>query len=388
MLHEFLSIHRDELISRCRVKVARRVAPRPTERELEFGIPVFLTQLTDILRRETSLSSSETAKSGHLEKQARTTATSHGRELLLKGFTVDQVVHDYGDLCQAVTELAIERNAVIKNDEFQTLNRCLDDAIADAVGQFTHERDQVIAIASEETMNERLGFLAHEFRNNTNTAILALNVIKSGQVGIAGSTGAVLERSLKALKDLCDRALVDVRLKSGIPAHRDRVFVHEFIEEIEVCAAIDAEARGVELIVSDVERELIIEVDRQILSGAAANLLQNAFKFTRPSGCVWLKTFSSADRVLIEVEDECGGLPHGDTEQLFRMFEQRSPDRSGLGLGLGISRRGVEANGGELRVRDLPGKGCVFTIDLSKAAATNPLSVHENSERVRKISQG
>jgi signal transduction histidine kinase len=299
------------------------------------------------------------------------TASSHGSELLVTGFTVDQVVHDYGDLCQAVTELAIERNALIKNDEFQTLNRCLDNAIADAVSRFTHERDQAIATASEQTMNERLGLIAHEFRNRIHTAMLALNAIKTGHVGIAGSTGAILERSLKALQDLCDRALVDVRLKAGIPEYRERVLVPEFIKEIEVCAAIDAKARDIELIVSDVAPGLFIEVDRQILSGAAANLLQNAFKFTRPYGCVSLKALSAANRVLIEVEDECGGLPPGDTEDLFRMFEQRSADRSGLGLGLGISRRGVEANGGELRVRNLPGKGCVFTIDLPKAAATD-----------------
>jgi signal transduction histidine kinase len=367
MLYEFLTTNRDELISRCRMKVASRTAPRSTERELEFGIPVFLTQLANILRTETLRSVSGGAHSGSLEEQARTSATSHGSELLLTGFTVEQVVHDYGDLCQAVTEMAIERNALINNEEFQTLNRCLDDAIATAVGQFTHERDQAIAVASEQTMNERLGVLAHEFRNKINSAMLALTVIKSGHVGVAGSTGAVLERSLKALQELCDRALVDVRLKAGIPEQRERVFVHELIGEIEVCATIDAKARGVELVVSDVEPDLSIEVDRQILSGAAANLLQNAFKFTKRRGCVSLRAFSSGDRILIEVEDECGGLPPGDPEHLFRMFEQRSDDRSGLGLGLGISRRGVEANAGELRVRNLPGKGCVFTIDLPRS---------------------
>jgi signal transduction histidine kinase len=169
------------------------------------------------------------------------------------------------------------------------------------------------------------------------------------------------------LQDLCDRALVDVRLKAGLPERHEQVSVAEFIKEIEVSAAIDAKAYGIELLVCDVEPGLFIKVDRQILSGATANLLQNAFKFTRFHSSVSLIAFSRADRVLIEVQDECGGLPPGDTEDLFRMFEQRSADRSGLGLGLGISRRGVEANGGKLRVRNLPGKGCVFTIDLPRA---------------------
>ena len=217
-------------------------------------------------------------------------------------------------------------------------------------------------------MNERLGFLAHEFRNLVNKAMLAVDAIKSGNVGIAGSTGAILDRSLKGLQNLCDLVLVDVRLRAGLPKQRERVSVSEFIEETEVSAEIDAKTRGLELIVHDVELGLTIEVDREILEGAVANLLQNAFKFTRFQSRVSLKTFSSLDRVLIEVEDECGGLPTGDAEDLFRLFEQRSRDRSGLGLGLGISRRGIEANGGELRVRNLPGRGCVFTIDLPKSS--------------------
>jgi signal transduction histidine kinase len=372
MLHEFLSSNREELISRCRTKVAKRAAPRATERELEYGIPVFLAQLTEVLREETfaSNASATFVSSKNIASIAagiEKTAGSHGNELLLKGFTVDQVVHDYGDLCQAVTELAIENNALITNREFQTLNRCLDDAIAGAVSEFARERAHDVAHASEHTMNERLGFLAHEFRNLINTGILAVDAIKRGDVGIGGSTGAILDRSLKGLRNLSDRALVDVRLRAGIPLQRERVLVSEFIEEAQVSAAIDAKARGLEFVVPDIETGLAIEVDRQILAGAVSNLLQNAFKFTKSHSRVSLKTVSSADRVLIEVEDECGGLPPGNAEDLFRMFEQRSSDRSGLGLGLGISRRSVEANGGKLHVRDL-GVGCVFTIDLPRAA--------------------
>jgi signal transduction histidine kinase len=224
-------------------------------------------------------------------------------------------------------------------------------------------------------LNERLGFLAHEFRNLINTAMLAVNTIKHGKVGMAGSTGAILDRSLIGLHNLCTRALVEVRLSAGTPEHRERVLVSEFIEETQVCAAIEAKAREVELIVPDVELGLSMEVDRQILAGALANLLQNAFKFTKARGRVLLKSFSSADRVLIEVEDECGGLPPGDAEELFRLFEQRGRDRSGLGLRLGISRRGVEANGSKLYVRNLPGAGCVFHNRSSKTGS-DPVRPH------------
>src|ERR1051325_6080780 len=129
MLHEFLTSNREELIARCRKKVAQRHAPRATEKELAHGIPVFLDQLIEILREESlGVDTDSAARIGN-------TAGSHGNELLRRGFTVDQVVHDYGDLCQAVTELAIASRAEIANREFQTLNRCLDNAIADAVSE-------------------------------------------------------------------------------------------------------------------------------------------------------------------------------------------------------------------------------------------------------------
>lgn len=128
---------------------------------------------------------------------------------------------------------------------------------------------------------------------------------------------------------------------------------------------------------------MAIRVDTPILYSAVSNLLQNAFKFTHPHSHVWLRAFGTADRVLIEVEDECGGLPEGKAEALFLPFQQYSSDRTGLGLGLSISRRAVEASGGKLSVRDLPGVGCVFTIDLPRvlnADGANGSGVVEGAE--------
>ena len=55
-------------------------------------------------------------------------AKKHGHDLLTQGFTVEQVVHDYGDVCQSITDLAVELEASISTDDFRTLNRCLDNA--------------------------------------------------------------------------------------------------------------------------------------------------------------------------------------------------------------------------------------------------------------------
>src|SRR5512145_2484782 len=128
MLHEFIAVNRAEIIRRCRAKVALRSMPPPTNRELDHGVPVFLDQLVNALRL--GLNSSP---------EIGWTATQHGHDLLLQGFTVSQVVHDYGDICQAITELAVELTAPISTEDFRTLNRCLDEAIAGAVTQYTRE---------------------------------------------------------------------------------------------------------------------------------------------------------------------------------------------------------------------------------------------------------
>ena len=82
-----------------------------------------------------------------------------------------------------------------------------------------------------------------------------------------------------------------------------------------------------------------------------------------------LRTVTTADRVRIEVEDECGGLPPGTGHRLFEPYKQATADHSGLGLGLTICQRGAAAIGAVMAVRDLPGKGCVFSVELARTKA-------------------
>ena len=373
MLQEFLSQNREALIARCRSKVNVRRAPQATDQDLWYGIPLFLDQLVATLELEgTSEPAAADAPASAAPPDIGQAAAQHGNELLRTGVTVDQVVHDYGDLCQAVTEMAVEQGTPVTAGEFRTLNRCLDDAIANAVIEFGRQRDQFAADESTRATNERLGFLAHELRNLIGNAILAFAAIKKGHVGVGGSTGAMLDRSLIGLRDLIDRTLGEVRLTAGIPERRERIALAAFIADVGVAVAIAAAARGLELVVPPIGEHLDVEGDRQILAGALANLLQNAVKFTRPRSRIVLSAYARADRILIEVEDQCGGLPAGTSERIFRPFEQDSANRTGLGLGLPISRRGVEANGGKLYVRSVPGAGCVFTVDLPRAAPLSP----------------
>ena len=184
---------------------------------------------------------------------------------------------------------------------------------------------------------------------------------------MGGSTGAVLDRTLRVLRDLVARSIEEVRFTQTVKSKR-QILVSEFIEALRAALSLEAQARGVELIVSPVQEELAIEADQRILAAVVGNLVQNAFKFTRPHSTVTLRVRGSADRVLIEVQDECGGLPGESGEkELAASFEQRDADRSGLGIGLTFSRWGAEANGGRLYAHNLPGTGCIFTLDLPRS---------------------
>lgn len=213
MLHEFLSENRAELIRRCRAKVSKRSAPPVAPLELEHGVPLFLEQLVDALRCEQENPASK--HDGVLDSSASTaasiensrTAALHGKELLDDGYTVDQVVHDYGDICQAITELAAEKSAPVAVDEFRTFNRLLDNAISDAVGSFGRHRDESICAQGDQDQREWRGSLGDEQRVLLDTAVKAFDALKVGNIGLRGATAALLEASLAKLRDLIDQSL-------------------------------------------------------------------------------------------------------------------------------------------------------------------------------------
>ncbi len=353
MLHDFIELNRAEIEARAAARAGAHGA-LSDRAERDRGIPLFLAQLLTVLGGQPP--TSPTARDA-----LTTSATSNGEVQLRQGRSVEQVVHAYGDVCQVVTELATEQGVKITTAEFKTFNGCLDDATAHAVTEYVAQRERSLARAD----TERLGLIAHEMRNHLSAAIMSFESIRSGAVGHTGRTSEVHARSLLRLRDIIDRSLAEVRLDANL--HADEVMaVTELFDEIEVAASLHAKSRGVRLTMLRAAPELRVRGDRQTLLSVIGNLLHNAVKFTKREGEIIVRASASADQVSIDVEDECGGLPAGTQEELFAPFSQKATNRSGLGLGLSICRRGAAANGGEIAVRDLPGRGCVFTLVLPR----------------------
>jgi signal transduction histidine kinase len=352
MLQEFITTYRDAIIAKARGKLTARPWRSATANELENGVPLFLTQLAATLEAETV---GVTASSAAMQS----TASSHGRDLLALGFSVSQVIHDYGDICQAITELALAQNAPITTEEFHTLNRCLDTAIAEAVT----EHARITAELRSHDESERSGHLAHETRDILNTAFVAFEMLKSGTVAINGSTGAILGRSLIGLRELVNNQVSDIRLAKK---HQrcERLSVASLLGEVAMAGALHAEYRHVRFVFEPVDPDLILVADPQLIASAVTNLLNNAYKFTRAGGSVVLRARAKDGRLVIEVEDECGGIPNGVGDPFRSFSERRGADRTGLGLGLSIARKAIRSHNGDIYVRNMPGKGCVFSIEL------------------------
>lgn len=350
MLHQFLVAHREEILSLAKEKTLAVSGDRPTSSAVERGLPKFYDHLAHELER----------------RHGPDSTARYGKELERLGYTVSQVVHLYGCLSQAITEYAAATHAPISSGEFKTLYLNLDIAIAEAVTGFTQR-----AIIENIDSTKRIGFLVHELRNSLAAALIAHSMVKKGIVDADGSTNALLERNLNRMRDLLDRSFAAVRMQHDKVVAPQRALLLDIAGEVEATASEEARSRGLTIKV-EVAPQLQITVDRNYLVSALSNLVQNAIKYSRPGGTIRIRSRETEKHAMLDVEDQCGGLPKGKAEELFKPFTQKGFVRTGLGLGLAISRQAVEMNGGTLTVRDLPGKGCVFTITLLKRQTSHP----------------
>lgn len=202
MLHEFLASNIQIIISRCREKVAKRFDSHQIAASVDHGVPLFLQQLVATLQLERT---KQRPSGGHSEQTTAQTdiaraAALHGADLLRRGFSVEEVVQDYGNLCQCATALAVEMQVTISTDDFRILNRCLDNAIAGAVGAYGSARQASLELAAA-TLRQQF---AVEHRRLVDTAIQAFDVIKTGKVGIGGATAILLGHALEQLRSLTD----------------------------------------------------------------------------------------------------------------------------------------------------------------------------------------
>jgi signal transduction histidine kinase len=359
MLYEFIENHREEIQSIAYRKSLERGGVEASPEELGNTTTLFIAQVLDQLRQDAGVENTA-SPSGVSDSAENRGAALHDRRR-----SPSEIVFDYGAVCDAITTVAIRYEAGVTAQEYRTLNLLIDGAVASALEGYSRQRSRSDAERRHERTQE-LGEFSHELRNVLNTALFAYGAIERGPLAVGSRTGQALGRALSRMRDLIDRSLVEVRLDAGLQPSLERIDLRDLFDEL--CAMVEPDAvRRALPIEVEVERGSAVEGDRHLLVSAMSNLLQNAIKYTQPDTRVWLRARTRGAVVVIEVEDRCGGLPEGRAEELFTPFTQKHVDRSGLGLGLSIVHRVAESHGGRATVRNLPGVGCVFALELPRA---------------------
>jgi signal transduction histidine kinase len=381
MLPTFLAANQAEILAATESKTLNLAGVRASSVELKKGLPIFFQQMLKILilrrpRKPLSHNDQTGATEGAAnsdevamplavgqpeEAELAKSAGLHGAELLRLGYTLSHVVHAYGAMCQSITELAIKKHFQMSTKEFRDLNQCLDIAIAGAVTQFQSLKNT----QESNRENEHLGSLAHEMRNAITSVSISFQMIQNGMVGTNGRTGDLIVSSLKRLGEIIDRSLTEVRLRIDPAVQIESCHLTQLVDQILVSARVEAQERD-QTIEVQIGSDLIVEADQQAFHSTLSNVIQNAIKYSVSGSKIEIRGKIIKDQVVIEVEDQCGGLLGNKASDLFKPFVQRNENRSGMGLGLTIAKRAIELNQGKLEVRNLEGVGCIFTISLPK----------------------
>jgi signal transduction histidine kinase len=356
LFDDFVTTHQEEIVTRTAARMAARETPSLAPEAHAVSVSRLLKDVID------AWISDVTADADVAERFV----PAHS---LLRQMPWSDAVSVYADLCHVMRELTSEEGSPAMLADARNLERYLDIGIARAVVELG--RQPARSSRLEQFELERSGFRAHELRNLLNTAMLAVEAVRQPHTDCRGAAWGVLDRSLDGLKTLVVRSLDAVRARRATLAPC-AVRLSDLVADVAAEATLEATARGVTLTVESIAPDLAVLADREVLGAVVSNLLQNALKFTRPATVVTLRVEASDRLVCIHIQDECGGLPGGDEETLFHSFEQLSPDRTGLGLGLAFCRWGTEANNGRIDVHDIPGVGCVFTVELPRVLWAPP----------------
>ena len=343
---------KDELITRWRNAVQGTVEPASAgTAEILDSLPGFLDEMV------ARLEAGERQASDESSAKARAIGVSHGTERFRAGFSLGTIIREYGVLGDCLLDLIRERQIPIDIDQIKIMFSVLTAGVVSAAEQFARERDQVI----ERQGRKHFAFIAHELRNPLASALLSAQALQH-RVGGEDVTLGRLTRNLAVLNRLIDSSLVNARAREAREAQElelAEVSLGQVVAAASAEMGADVDAKRLTLVT---EGDARILGDERLIRSAIMNLMQNAARYTHEGGRIEVRIRADEELASVEVEDECGGLPPGTTEELFTPFVQRGPNRAGFGLGLAIVKDTVQAHQGTVQVSNHPGKGCAFML--------------------------
>jgi signal transduction histidine kinase len=346
LLHEFMAVHHAEILEICRKKLHDDVMDTA---ELVSDVELFFNEILNALRyHDRSVGTSATPP------ELREMAARLGERQQRAGLEPAKVPGIFSAISHAIGQAGERYGLAINADEYSIFNQCIDAGVATSIENFwCREKEQ-----QERRVSERFGYLAHELRGALGNASLAFKLLRAGELRSDDRTARVLANNLVRMETLVARTLGSVQLDSDVPLDLQPVRVATVLRHLQASAIPE---RAIS-ITTELDESLFVNADEMLLTSAVSNLLHNAVKFTGAGGCVVMRCRSDEAGVVIEVEDECGGLAEVEPARLFRPFFKGTERVDNLGLGLAITRRAVEAMNGHVSVANHPGQGCTFSL--------------------------
>jgi signal transduction histidine kinase len=282
-------------------------------------------------------------------------AREHGRQRHGLGTGLPDLVREYGLCFAAISELLDERGESLSTAAQRSMAGYLSTAAAVAVDEYA-ARD---VERQRQADFESFAFVAHELRGPLSTLRLALEMV---QRELPHATAAILQRAIHRAATLLDSSITRARVTPTGSLRLERLAVRELIQDAVDEVDFKAQQRGVRLAV-EVDDALSVDGDRRLLHSVFVNLVGNGAKFSRLGSVVGVRGAIVEGRLVLEVQDQCGGLRSADVAAMFAAFQQTGDDRR-AGLGLALTRQAVEAHAGTLNVVSDEGVGCRFVVDL------------------------
>lgn len=235
-------------------------------------------------------------------------------------------------------------------------------------GRFDREQESAAAARDAAlSRKELLDVVSHDLRSPLHAIVLGLELLRAehGEARHVSVIAHSAERMQRLVNDLLDASKAEVaQLELARAPQSPRAIVDSVVEQFRDLAR----AAGIRLR-AECSADDVIQVDRERIVQILANLVGNAIKFTRSGDEIVVTAMRAGQRVTFGVTDGGPGIPDAEQAGVFEAYRQGSQTshRGGVGLGLYICKKLVEAHGGTIGVRSVGGKGSTFWFELPTA---------------------
>lgn len=243
-------------------------------------------------------------------------------------------------------------------------------AIAEHEARAMAERAGEALAVESKAKSQFIARMSHELRTPLNVVLGFADLLATRSAGPLTEPQASyvddISTAARHLTGLVDDVLNLTAVESGhIDLHTDELDIAAALNDAARLVREQASSAGVTVNVEPVTDGATITADGRKVRQVVVNLLANAVRFTPEGGTVTASARATADRVVVTVSDEGTGVPHEERERIFEQYTTSATQREGTGLGLPLSRRIIEAHGGQLILLESAlGVGSTFQFEL------------------------